>query len=234
MDLKKILDYQKKDFELYKLERTLNENENKKIFVEMKNVVQNAQNKRNILEKQAGDLLSDYNNLKKNYEENIKSANIILGKKMETASEADLDLIEEIASKISNNLSILEKMLLQEAEKVNAVLVEFNQIRKKNNLAKEKYLKHKELYENESKALQPEILEKQKEIKKLEADLDPAILSKYKQRRQDNIIPVFVPCIDKSCGGCHMELPYANLATLKSKGVLECEHCRRIIYASEN
>lgn len=233
MDLKTILNYQKKDAELIRLERELNNNENKKAYTQMISVVKDAQNRSNSLEKQAGELLSIYQNLKKTYEDNIKSANIVIGRKLETASISDLDTIEEIASNIVNNLSILEKKLLQEAEKVNAVLVDFDQTRKRYNLARDKYTKHKELFDEESKKLEPAIAEKTKEIKKLEAGIDPVILAKYKQRRQDNIFPVLVPCIDKACGGCRMELPYANLSTLKTKGVLECEHCRRIIYNND-
>ncbi len=233
MDLKTILEYQKKDAELIKLERQLNNNENKKIYTQMVAVVKDAQNRSNALEKQAGDLLQSYQNLKKTYEDNIKSANIVIGKKLETASESDLETMEEIASNIVTNLSILDKKLLQEAEKVNAVLNDFEQTRKKYNLARDKYTKHKELFSEQSKDIEPLIAEKTKEVKKLEAGVDPTILAKYKQRRQDNIFPVLVPCVDKTCGGCRMELPYANLATLKAKGVLECEHCRRIIYSND-
>ena len=233
MDLKTILEYQKKDAELIKLERTLKNNENKKIFTQMISVVKDAQNKSNALEKQAGELFAGYNDLKKTYEDNIKSANIVIGKNLETSSLQDLETMEEIASNIISNLSILEKKLLQEAEQVNAVLVEFDQTRKRYNLARDKYSKHKELYDEQCKDLEPQIAEKTKEVKKLEAGIDADILAKYKQRRQDNIFPVLVPCIDKACGGCRMELPYANLATLKTKGVLECEHCRRIIYVNE-
>lgn len=233
MNLKTILEYQKKDSELIRLERELNNNENKKIFTQMISVVKDAQNKSNALEKQASDLLSAFQGLKKTYEDNIKSANIVIGRKLETASESDLDTIEEIANNIINNLSILEKKLLQEAEKVNAVLLEFDQTRKRYNIARDKYSKHKEIFDQTSQSLEPKIEEKTKEVKKLEAGIDSVLLAKYKQRRLDNIFPVFVPCIDKACGGCRMELPYANLATLKTKGVLECEHCRRIIYTLE-
>lgn len=233
MDLKKILEYQKKDAELIKLERNLRNNENRKIFTQMISVSKDAQSKSNALEKQAGDLLAGYQELKKTYEDNIKSANIVIGKKLETCTESDLDTIEEIAANIVNNLSILEKKLLQEAETVNSVLLQFNETRKRYNIARDKYTKHKELYDEQSKEIEPLISEKTKEVKKLEAGIDPTILAKYKQRRQDNIFPVLVPCIDKTCGGCRMELPSANLATLKTKGVLECEHCRRIIYSNE-
>lgn len=230
MDLSKVLEYQKKDAELIKLERQLFNNEDKKIFNQMIGVVKDAQNKSALLEKQAGDLINVYNNLKQTYEENIKSANIISNRKVEEASLADIENIEQVASTIINNLSILEKKLLQQAERVNVVLNEFEQTRKKYNAAREKYNKHKELYDAESQKLEPILAEKQKEVKKLEQGIEPSILAKYKQRRQDRIFPVFVPCVDKACGGCRMELPSASLANLKNNGVLECEHCRRIIY----
>ena len=109
MDLKSLLDYQKKDAELIKLEKQLSNNENKKIFSQMISVVKDAQNKSSALEKQAGDLLKEYQELKNTYENNIKSANIIVNKKLETASDSDLDTIEEIAANIINNLTIMEK-----------------------------------------------------------------------------------------------------------------------------
>jgi len=233
MELKTILEYQKQDAELIKLENELNNNKNKKIFTQMLTVAKDAQNKSNQLEKQAGELLKSYEQLKKTYEDNIKSANIVSNKKLETASIADLETIEEIAKTIINNLSILEKKLLAEAEKVNSVLNGFKQTKEQYNMAKDKYNKHKQLFDAENKELEPTIAEKTKAVKKLEAGIDAALLTKYKQRRQDRIFPVFVPCIDKACGGCRMELPSANLSTLKPKGVLECEHCRRIIYLAD-
>ena len=230
MDLKKLLEYQKQDAELIKLERQLYNNEDKKIFNQMIGVVKDAQSKSALLEKQAGDLINAYTNLKQTYEENIKSANIISNRNIENSSVSDIENIEQVASTIINNLSILEKKLLQQAERVNAVLNEFEQTRKRYNAARDKYNKHKELYDAESQKIEPILTEKQKEIKKLESGLDANLLAKYKQRRQDRIFPVFVPCVDKACGGCRMELPSASLSTLKNNGVLECEHCRRIIY----
>lgn len=233
MNLKPLLDYQKKDAELIKLEKQLNNNENKKIFSQMITVVKDAQNKSGALEKQAGDLLKEYQELKKNYENNIKSANIIINKKLETASDTDLETIEEIATNIVNNLTIMEKKLLQQADSVNRVLSAFNETRKRYNLARDKYTKHKELYDKESGDIQLQINEKTKEVKKLESGVDADLLAKYKQRRKEVDFPVIVPVLDKTCGGCHMELPSAFLANLKQKGVLECEHCRRYIYWQE-
>lgn len=234
MDLKSILEYQKKDAELVKLERRLNSSENKKIFTQMISVVKDAQSQSGALEVQAAEIIKSFDQLKKTYNDNAKSANVLANKKLENLGEEDLKTIEEISQTISSNLAILEKKLLAQAEKVRTILSNFDLTKKKYNTAKDKYNKHKELFDEESQKLNPEIEKTTKEVKALESSIDPSMLAKYKQKRQDRIYPVFVPCMDKACGGCRMELPSASLSLLKKEGILECEHCRRIIYNTEN
>ena len=233
MNLKSILEYQKKDSELIKLERSLAANENKKIFTQMVNVVKDAQAESSTLENQAKEILKVFESLKKTYEDNAKSANILATKNLENISEDELASVENLAKTISNNLAILEKKLLSEAERVRNVLSSFENAKKKYNQARDKYNKHKELYDKEVAEKSPEISLKTEEVKKLESSLDATLLANYKHKRQDKIYPVFVPCVDKACGGCRMELPSASYANLKQSGMMECEHCRRIIYIQQ-
>ena len=230
MDINKILEYQKKDFEIIKLERQLDNNEDKKIYQSMVNVVKTAQNKSTSLEKEASDILHEYKTLEKKYNDNLKSCGVVLNKKLDTISEEDLNNVSEVAHNIVNNINILEKKLMYLAERVNAILSEFETTKKKYNDAKQKYTTHKEAYEKTLQKISPLIEEKTKEVKILEANVDATLLAKYKQRRADKIYPVFVPLNDKSCGGCMMELPSASIKKLKDNGFLECEHCRRVIY----
>ena len=127
MDFKKILEYQKKDAELIKLERKLAQDENKKIYTQMISIVKDTQNKSASLEKQAGDLITIYENLKKQYNDNLTYVNKISGKNIDTSSLADLEALQEIAQTILNNLVLLEKKMIAQAEKVNAILVDFEQ-----------------------------------------------------------------------------------------------------------
>ena len=78
-----------KDSELIKLENQLNNNKNKSTYTQMLNIAKEAQNKSNQLEKQAGDLLLSYEQLKKTFEENIKSANIVSAKNLNQTSITD-------------------------------------------------------------------------------------------------------------------------------------------------
>ncbi len=230
MKIEKILEYQKKDYEIIKLERQLENNEDKKIYQNMISVVKDAQNKSNALDNEANYLIQDYNKLEKTYNENLKSCGVVLNAKIDKVSENDLSNLTNVASDLINNMSILEKKLMYLAERVNAILSEFEATKKRYNVAKQKYSAHKTAYDKKQSEIMPEIERKKQDIKKLEDGIDPVYLAKYKQRRADKMYPVLVPLTEKSCGGCRMELPSASLQKLKENGFLECEHCRRIIY----
>lgn len=231
MNIDKILEYQKKDFELIKLQRQLENDEDKKIYTQMIASAKDSQNKSAVLEKEAGELISDFEQLKKIYEDNVKSAGKVSTKNLDNSKVEELDNVVELSSNILSNLNVLEKKILALAEKVNSILSDFEQTKKKYNQAREKHKVHKQKYEDKVKELEPQMQSIEKELVALEKQLDKEMFAKYKQRRQDKIYPVFVPNMDKSCGGCRMELPSASLEKLKEKGFLECEHCRRIIYA---
>lgn len=65
MDISKIIEYQKKDAELFKIENQLAKSEFKKNYQDMIAVVKKAQEKSSQLENQAGLLLKDFNLLNK-------------------------------------------------------------------------------------------------------------------------------------------------------------------------
>lgn len=231
MDINKILEYQKKDFEIIKLERQLENNEDKKIYQKMIGIVKDTKNKSTELDKEASALLEEYKSLKNTYNENLKSCGIVLNKDIDKISEEDLNNVANVAENLINNMNIIEKKLMYLAERVNGILSQFKESKKKNSEAMKQYTAHKNAYEKLNDEIKPLIEQKQNEIKKLEKGVDPTLLSKYKQRRADKIYPVFVPMSDKTCGGCRMEIPTASIERLKNQGFLECEHCRRIIYS---
>ena len=88
--------------------------------------------------------------------------------------------------------------------------------------------------DEEKKVLEPEKERLQKELQVLEKDVEKNLMAEYKKRRSDNIFPVIVPLEGKNfCGRCRMELPMAAIAKIKDKGVITCEHCKRLVYVGE-
>ena len=61
-----------------------------------------------------------------------------------------------------------------------------------------------------------EIAQIKKELLELEKGIDPKLMAKYKQLRQDRIFPVFAPLSSRSCGICMLELSAVEVDKVKN------------------
>ncbi len=230
MDFSKILAYQKKDGELFRIEKELNQSQSKKTYNEMINIVKKAQEKSSILESRAEGLEKDYQSIKNAYDNNIEQMSKFISKDLDKVSEKDLESIINVTNSILNNLNILEKRLFSEAENLNVTLNEFENAKKTYGGARAKYSENRKIYEEELKVRTPQIEAIKAELASLEKDIEPKLLAKYKQLRSDRIHPAFVSLSDKSCGGCRMQLSAAEVEKVKANGYMECDNCHRIIF----
>lgn len=230
MDIKKILEYQEKDKKVINLERELETSEDRKIFQNMQNVAKDAQARSASLDKNAEDVVRDYNNLKKAFEDNQKLLDTLERKDLDALDEKGIQDLKELTNKIVSNLNYLEKKIMSQADTVKKILDEFDNTKKRYGVAKAKHAEHKQKYEVERQKKEPEIHKLQQELASLEKGIDKELLSRYKSKRTDKFFPIFVPLRGSSCGGCMMELSVAQIEKLKKNGILECENCRRYIY----
>ena len=230
MKVEKILEYQNLDRDMYAIEKKLKENENKKKANELYDNMKNAQARSYKLEEKASSILSELEKVKKQYQIQEDKMKEFLSKELEGLSKDEVVRLSQLKDKLNQNIQILEKNLASLAESMNAVLSEFNKSVKIINTSKEQYAKHKEAYDEDVKQTDCEKAKIADKLKALSVDIDPKIMEAYTKRRRENVFPVVVPLKGNSCGGCHMELPFANLTKLNEEGILSCEHCRRIIY----
>lgn len=230
MKVDKILEYQNLDGELFKIEKNIKENKNKQIANQMHENMKNAQARSLKLEEKASSILNEIEKVKKQYKVQEDKMNEFLAKDLTKLTKEELEKYNVLKDKLGQNLSILEKNLTSLAETVNAVLADFNKTIKNFNTSKEQYLKSKESYDNDIKAVELDKQELINKLKQLEKGIDNKIMESYMKIRKENIFPVVVPLKGNSCGGCHVELPYATISVLDSESVLSCEHCHRLIY----
>lgn len=230
MAIENLLDYQSKDYEIFKLEKQLYDGEDKKVINDMITKVKDSQNRSLQLEKNATDLVNEFENLKKSFDENIKKLNMMTNSNVDKLSQADFSSFENSINALVNNLSLIESKLSYFAKKINVILTDFEQAKRTYNNAREEYSKHKKLYDEKEALVKPQIEEKVKELVKLEKNIDAKLLSRYKLKRQDKKFPILVPLMGSDCGGCQMQLSYASINSLKENEIIECEHCRRLIY----
>ena len=230
MDFKGILSYQELDSELFKIEKQLRENINKKNANIMRENMKNAQARSIKLEEKASELLNDIDKVKKQFKIQQDKIEQLLEKDINALDKEEIEKLMSLKDKLSQNLNILDKNLSSLAENMNLVLSDFNKTIKTFNSAKEQYAKFKESYDNDVKSVEERKAKIEDELKNLAKKIEPKLIEAYEKRRKENIFPVFVELKGHSCGGCHMELPYANISKLESDGILSCEHCHRVIY----
>ena len=230
MNIEKILEYQKLDSELYKIEKQLRENKNKQTANQMHENMKNAQARSLKLEEKAGTVFAEIEKLKNQYKTQEEKIKEFSSKNLDKMSKEELEKYSVLKDKLNQNLTILEKNLSSLAETVNALLSDFNKTIKTFNTSKEQYLKSKESYDNDVKSIEEEKKEIADKLNKLETGIDGKIMELYKKKRNENLFPVVVPLKGNSCGGCHVELAYATISVLEKEGILTCEHCRRLIY----
>lgn len=230
MDLKNILAYQAEDKKLFDLENQLANDANKQKCVQLNQTAKASQLKSSKLEEQANFALKEMEELNKTLDINRKKGEQLLSLNIEKLSKEELDENLALKDKVAQNLAILDKKLTKLAETINAILAEFNQTIKSYNVAKEEYQKYKAAYDKKTAELEPKIAELKTKLAGIQKTVEPKLMQKYLEKRNDRIFPVLVKLEGNTCGRCRMELSASAINKLKEDGVLTCEHCRRIIY----
>ncbi len=230
MNLEGLLKYQELDKKLYDVEQKLVNNAYRKKANELAQLAKKAQAKSAELEAEADKLITEIEQIKKNYEINKKKSDEMVSTNIENLKPEDLDKLMTLKGKIMSNLNILEKMLQKSAERINAILSDFNKTKKVYDEARVQFAACKGKIDELGKQYEPEKQKIKNDLLALEKDVDKAILADYKKIRNDTF-PVIVPLTGGNfCGGCHMELPKIAVSHIKEKGMIVCEHCKRFIY----
>ena len=223
-----MLQYQKLDMELKKIQRSINSSEEKEVMNKMISYVKEAQNVSNVIENKASKLVNDYFNLKKSYDNNVKKVEKLTSSMPK--NEEELKSAYAQINSLSSELFMIERNLNIVINKAKETLKEFEVT--KNNVikARSKHKTSKENYEKLLKDTEPKINEIKAKMKAMEKDINPSLFEKYKSMKNDNIFPVFVPLLDgKTCYGCRMEVASSKLNKLQSEPFIHCEHCGRLI-----
>ena len=231
--LKEILQYQKLDASLIKIERELENSDTKKVVNKMVEQVRHAQNKLVELEQSANKLLAEYERLKQEFESEKKNLSDLKGVDLEKFTETELrDSSKSITRQIAGLLT-LNKEITALSKQIVVTLDDFDKTKREGMQAKNRYNESLKNYKAVAGDKAQRVDEIRAELKNLERVIDPKILTRYKKMRLDHKFPIFVPLVNHSCGGCAMELPNARIDLLKKQGVLECENCHRMIYIDE-
>lgn len=228
--MKTILEIQKLDRQIKQLEREVAKCPASINFEKYKAVLQSGRERFNQLEAQANEIIKNYNIAFDRLSKYKGNGDIL--KKKNTAN-INLDNISALisdANSLVGDLSEENKRVEDLVRKSEEIVRNSALLSQKLTEAKMRSKSIKAQIEAKKQEVAPKIAEIEKKIKSLEPKIEEKDkYETYKEMKAKGIFPVYVNLEDVFCGGCKVELSLNFIEKLKTKKMLPCEHCGRII-----
>lgn len=228
--LKEILIYQQKDAALVKLNKELQNSKEKSEVNKLVEQVKQAQNKLVSLENSASHLIADFERLKANYQNKLNTVNKVKNTDINSKTADELRDDEGKIKKEISNLLALSKEIKNLSDKINNTVIAFEKAKTFGMECKTKYKESLNKFNALEKKAEAKRAEIEKEMEELKKTINPRIMTKYLELRDDHKFPILVPLTNNCCAICSTPLANARLDLLNKNGIIECENCHRIIY----
>jgi uncharacterized protein len=232
--IRKMIDLQKIDGEIYNLKVELKEKPS--VLTELKAEFESRKVALDELEKKLKTVLVERKEKElelKIREDEISKANAQLSQiKTNKEYSAKMSEIEHIKA----DKSIIEEKILISYDKSDSVTAEVETERVKVGEEEKRYLAAKKTIEGDIKVIEDRIKVLDSQRKQTIPGIDPGFLSRYerilKHKEGIAIVPVQG---EGSCGGCFMNVTPQQLNTIRMhKELIECEMCSRILYLEDD
>lgn len=227
----KILEVQKIEGEILKLENDLSKSGDREKASMIQQELKNYHSRLVVLEENAKKVNAVYSKAVKKYQE-YSDKLTELEKQIETVSTENYELYEKAYKDFSSIAVGLEKEITKLHNDIQQISHEYEEIIKLSKVGREKFDKYKEKYTKLKNEIEPKISALKTELSKVQKEVDSKILQRYMQKRENKIFPVFVKLVENKCGGCRMEISASKLGAVKSNElkIIDCENCGRLIY----
>ncbi len=228
--MKTILEIQKLDRQIKALLREVDKCPASLDFKKYKQILKDGKSRFEQLEAQANEIIKNYNASVNKYNK-LKGNSEIVRKR--NTKDIDLDSVSNLindANSLVGELSEENRHVEDLVRKSEEIVRKSAELSNKLTEAKRHSGAIKAKIEEKRQEVAPKIAELEKKIKELEPQIvEQDKYAKYKEMKAKGIFPVYVYLEDEFCGGCKVELPLNFIEKLKTKKMLPCEHCGRII-----
>ena len=233
---KQMLEYQKIDGELNRIERDLRKSEAYQNIKKYKALRQDYEDTLNRFDAKANELKTKLTQAKQTV---AKITTVIQELSNEMSHVESSDELKYMSKKLDEQLKLLSategeiKDILREGEEIAK---KFDEINSKL-VAIAKALKTaNDDFANQKEAVKPRVMELKSKLDALKPQLDQKLFEMYERISAGKVFPVFVPLSDGNrCGGCRMDMPLGVVETEMQRhgGIMRCEHCGRIMYTAD-
>ena len=228
--IEKILAYQNVEKELVEIKQQLTNNEDRKRATNAQNYIKKSEEINNGFEQKSGELIQLFTALREQYKDLADELKEITSGKETVDSSDSAMYYENSAIELVDKIAVLEQKITAIQSEMTQTFKDIENAKERLSLARKQFKENGAKYNEVLSAVKPKMETIQKELAKIAKDIEPAIMEKYKAKRNDNIFPVFYKSNGKNCGHCLVEFPLLQQNELAEKNMLECEHCHVINY----
>ncbi len=229
MALKELLEYQKVDGELRKIEQEIAASDERKKYLQAKKFMENASEKLEAADKRAQELKALAQKLTAGYSEIGKAIAEYSDLEEMIADGGDVSFYKKNVQVLSDRLRALKGEVLKLVSDIEGAVEEYQKLKKQTITMQKQYREYNEKFKEIKNARAEEVREISERLEKLGKGIPENILAKYKQKRKERIFPVVAPLTNGRCI-CGMDFAIAQQGALSGGNVIECEHCHRFIY----
>lgn len=227
--LNELLEYQKVDAQLRKIEQDVAASEEQKKYAQANKFMKSAPERFETQDRRAAELAALREDLIRRAEDITK----------QIAEYSELDEMVEEGGDVSfykkNAQALLDRLrgLRGELQKLNADIAatveEYDRFKKQGAAMQKQYKEYKAKRDELVNAHKDEVNALRARLAEIAKKIPDDILAKYQQKRKENIFPIIAPLNGNMCI-CGMDFPLALQERLAGGNVVECEHCRRFVY----
>ena len=228
--MKTILEIQRLDRQIRALLREVDRCPASIDFRNYKKLLQEGRARFEQLEAQANEIIKNYNYASNKYSKYKGNSEIVRKRNVENINLDNISSLITDTNSLVGELSEEHRRVEDLVRKSEEIVRKSAELSNKLTEAKSRSGAIKAKIEAKKQEVAPKIAELERKIKELEPKVeDMEKYAKYKEMKANGIFPVYVPLEENFCGGCKVELPLNFIEKLKTKKMLPCEHCGRII-----
>ena len=224
--------YQLADLEYDKLENQLKNSKARQNLLRIRKFLMDQQDRLLKMEKDAEKKLERVKEMTAQFDQ-CKSRYKELEGGYEEAPKDDLDSVNTLLNdytKEQGEIVLIRRELYALMQDLKSVESKLSEMRSKITKARKDFTRFKDEHNKELEASADELGRLQSAVQKVEKDVDPTLLERYREIKKNRSAPLALIETDQ-CGGCNMTLPSLMVSQVQEgKKVYECENCGRILY----
>lgn len=233
MVIEELLRYQETDGKLKNIEQEIAASDERKKYMTARKFLEKAPEKLEALDAKATELKHLFDLLVDKYTEIADTI-----KDYEHIDEmieqgAEISFYKKNASQIMDSLKSLKAEINKLSARIEEAKSEYATAKKQTIAMQKQYKEYKVKYGSVKDARADEIKAIEEELVTISKAIPAETLAKYNQKRKEKLFPVVCEVKGNRCPQCGMELSIAEISKLSDGNFIECDSCRRVLFAKK-